>query len=118
MNEAAVAADSIALAKSRGQAGSAARGGKSVAAPPGMTAMVDRGLVTLAAPLHAPSAGGPTAFYSHLHDELARILTTCGGQAASVTESHLADVAVPSHEVRARLWDTLASTSSPLQRHS
>lgn len=60
--------------------------------------------MTLAAPLHAPSAGGPNAFYSHLNEELARILAACGSQtAAAACDGHSAytDAAVPDHEVRA-----------------
>lgn len=69
-----------------------------------MAEEVDRRPVTLAAPLHAPSASGPTAFYSHMQEELARILATCGGHAAAaITSSQAAfgDAAVPGHEVRA-----------------
>lgn len=52
-----------------------------------MAAAVDRRPVTLAAPLHAPSADGPSVFYSHLSQELARILATCGGHAAAHSRS-------------------------------
>ena len=67
-----------------------------------MTAQVEPRLLTLAAPLHAPSAAGPSAFYSHLQQELARILATCGGDKAAAISTYATshhDAAVPGHEV-------------------
>lgn len=103
-SEAKTGAASNTLANPKGQPGSGVAGGKAVAATAGMTAQVDSRLMTLAAPLHAPSAGGPSAFYSHLHEELARILVTCGEETTAIHSSQLphADVVVPGHEVSAR----------------
>ncbi len=56
--------------------------------------------IKLAIPTHAPSVSGPSAFYTHLQKELARILAACGDVASELSgQCYSDDAAVPGDQV-------------------
>lgn len=56
--------------------------------------------IKLAIPTHAPSVSGPSAFYTHLQKELARILAACADVASeSSGQCYSDDAAVPGSQV-------------------